>query len=274
MTTLQNSTADLEAYFQRIGYSGPRTASPEVLHAIHLLHPQRIPFENLDPFLKRAVHLDLPSLERKLVRSGRGGYCFEQNLLFQAVLRSLGFRVTGLAARVLWNAPPGAVRPRGHMLLRIDIGDTVYVADVGFGGLTLTAPLRLTTGVEQPTPHETFRLVQVDSDFLMEARVRDSWKALYRFDLQPQWLPDYEVTNWYLSNHPQSHFVNGLLLARVAGDRRYALLDNRLSIHPLCGESEHRLLGSVAELRSVLEQAFGLTLVHLPDLDQALERMI
>ncbi len=247
---------DLEAYLRRIGYSGPRQATLDTLRAIHARHPQAIAFENLDPFLHRPVRLDLASLERKLVREGRGGYCFEHNLLLAAVLRSLGFGVTGLAARVLWNAPQGAVRPRGHMLLAIELGGESYLADVGFGGLTLTAPLRLVTGIEQPTPHEPFRLIAEDGLFVLQALLRGEWRPLYRFDMQPQATIDYEVANWFLSTHPESHFVTGLMAARVGADRRCALANRQLSIHPLRGATEHRELASVAELRGVLEEIF------------------
>src|SRR5262249_9083895 len=154
------------------------------------------------------------------------------------------FRVTGLAARVMWNVPDGVVRARSHMLLKIDgIDGAIYIADVGFGGLTLTAPLRLVTNVEQPTPHETFRLVESDEEtFILQALVRDAWKPLYSFDLQPQLLVDYEVSNWHLSTHPDSPFVNNLMTARVTPSRRYGLFNNRLSIHHLHGESEQATL--------------------------------
>ncbi len=96
---------DLGAYFKRIGYDGPRTNTLETLRALHLLHPQAIPFENLDPLLKRPVKLDLPSLEAKLVAGGRGGYCFEQDLLFAQVLSALGFKVQeGTGPRALERA--------------------------------------------------------------------------------------------------------------------------------------------------------------------------
>src|SRR5471032_2344964 len=98
---------DLDAYFARIGYDGPRMATLETLRALHRLQPQVIAFENLDPLLGRPVRLDASSLEQKLVHGGRGGYCFEQNLLFAHALRAIGFKVTELAARVLWNVPAG-----------------------------------------------------------------------------------------------------------------------------------------------------------------------
>lgn len=265
---------DLEAYFRRIGYAGARSATLETLRALHAHHAQAIPFENLNPFLRLPVPLDPAALERKLVREARGGYCFEQNLLFADVLRSLQFRVTGLAARVLWNAPENAVPPRGHMLLRIDLEEGVYIADVGFGGLTLTAPLRLEAGLEQETPHEPFRLLAVDEAYVIEAKIREEWKSLYRFDLHAQLLPDYEVTNWYLANHPDSRFVRNLIAGRPAPGRRYALLNGELAVHHHGGISERHTLASVAELRTVLEDYFVIRLPDVPQLDAALDRAL
>ncbi|HEY0342089.1 MAG TPA: arylamine N-acetyltransferase, partial [Steroidobacteraceae bacterium] len=135
---------DVDSYFQRIGYAGSRDPTLETLAALHLHHPQVIPFETLDPLLKRPVPLDTAALENKLLFGGRGGWCFLHNLLLSRVLQAIGFRVTGLAARVTWNAPDDLVRARSHMLLRIDgLEGGPHIADVGFGGLTLTGPLRL-----------------------------------------------------------------------------------------------------------------------------------
>jgi len=267
-------SVDLESYFRRIAYKGPRTATLETLRAIHLLHPQAIAFENLDPLLKRPISLEPQTLEQKLLHSGRGGWCFEQNGLFADALEALDFRVTRLAARVMWNAPVGApVRPRTHMLLRIDgIDGAPYIADVGFGGLTLTGPLRLAPNVEQATPHESFRLVETSEGYVLEALIRRSWKPLYSFDLQPQKLPDYEVWNWYLENHAASPFVNNLMAARVSPERRYALLNNKLSVHPLDGESAQTTLTSPGELRTTLERTFAIRLPDDPGLDVLLAR--
>jgi N-hydroxyarylamine O-acetyltransferase len=93
----------------------------QVLQAIHYQHARTIAFENLDSFLKQPVCLDIASLQQKLIHEGRGGYCFEQNLLLRSVLVALGFQVTSLAVRVLWNLPAGTITPRSHMLLRVDI---------------------------------------------------------------------------------------------------------------------------------------------------------
>jgi N-hydroxyarylamine O-acetyltransferase len=264
---------DIDAYFRRIGYEGDRTPSLETLRALHVRHPEAIPFENLDPLLKRPVLLDAASLERKLVREGRGGYCYEHNLLFGEVLKALGFSVTGLAARVVWNAPEGAIAPRTHMLLLVDVEGAPYVADVGFGGQVLTGPLRLEPDVEQATPHEPFRLVGDGGPFVMQSKICNAWAPLYRFDLQEQFPPDYEVANWYVSTHPASIFINSLLAARTTSDRRYTLLNNHMAVHHLHGGTEKRTLADVAAIREALQNEFRLTLPDAPGLDEALTQL-
>ena len=265
---------DLDAYFQRIGYIGDRTATLKTLQSIHQHHAQAIAFENLNPFLKQPVPLDLKSLQQKLIHEGRGGYCFEQNRLLGSVLIAVGFQVTNLAARVLWNLPEGTITPRSHMLLQVDIDGEKYIADVGFGGLTLTAPLSLTPDIEQSTPHEPFRLLVNDHTYIMQAYIGQEWKSLYRFELQEQQLPDYEVSNWYVCTHPNSLFVTTLIAARPDADCRYALRNNELTTHHLDGQTERRVLSTVTELRSVLEDVFHLKLPAIANLDSALQQVV
>jgi N-hydroxyarylamine O-acetyltransferase len=264
---------DLDAYFQRIGYKGTRTPTLETLRAIHVRHTETIAFENLNPLLGWPVPLDPASLQQKMVRDGRGGYCFEHNILFKHALDALRFRVTGLAARVLWGAAENTVTARTHMLLHVDLDGQPYTVDVGFGGVTLTGPLRLETDIEQATPHEPFRLLKANDEFIEQVNIRGDWVSLYRFNLQENLLPDYEVTNWYLSNHPGSRFVTGLLAARPAPDRRYALMNNQFAVHHLNGHTERRLLANADEMRETLEGAFRLTLPDTPDLDELLARL-
>ncbi len=274
MEEVTETAVDLDAYFSRIGYLGGRTPTLEALETIVARHTEAIPFENLNPLLRLPVRLDLASLEEKMVRGGRGGYCFEQNLLLKSVLNALGYRVTGLAARVLWNAPEGVITPRTHMLLLVDMGEPAFIVDAGFGGLTLTGVLRLEPDTEQPTPHEPFRLVRAGEEFIMQATVGNVWKPLYRFALQPQFLPDYEIANWYLLNHPNSRFIHGLIASRPARDRRYTLHNNEFAVHHLGGKTERQILSTVAEIREALRDAFRLTPPGAPELDVALDRLI
>jgi N-hydroxyarylamine O-acetyltransferase len=266
--------ANLAAYLRRIGYEGNTAPTLATLRAIHYGHATSIAFENLTPLLRQPVRLDLPTLLEKLVYGGRGGWCFEQNLLLSYALRALGFRVSGLAARVRWNVPDEVVTARGHMLLRVELDEGTYVADVGFGGLTLTAPLRLAPGQTQKTPHEPFRLVEHGTGYAMEAQLGEEWRSLYTFDLQEQHQVDYEVSNWYLATNPRSHFLSSLIAARPDAGRRYALRNNQLSIHHRDGQSERRTLMSVAELCAVLERDFRLSLPEGPGLENALAPLV
>ncbi|HVY65454.1 MAG TPA: arylamine N-acetyltransferase [Gammaproteobacteria bacterium] len=260
---------DLDAYFARIGYQGPWTPTLDTLRALQAQHPLAIPFENLDSLAGRGVCLDSESLQQKLVRTSRGGYCFEQNLLFSHVLRALGFSVTALAARVVWDRPADEVRARTHMLLLVDLDGERYLCDVGFGGLTPTAPLKLAPGLEQPTPHETFRVLAEAPEFVVQARAGSAWKPLYRFDLQPQELVDIELLNFYVAGHADSPMLGRLIAARVAPDRRYGLRNGLLSVHHLDGRHEQQRLTTVGELRDVLTRIFGIAVPADAGLDAA-----
>ena len=265
---------DLDAYLHRIGYTGDRAPTLETLKAIHFRHTAALPFENLDPFLRRPVRLDTASLQQKMVRGGRGGYCYEQNLLLMHALNALGFQAGSLAARVMWNAAvTSTMPPRTHMLLLLDVEGRPHIADAGFGVMTLTGPLRLEADIEQPTPHEPYRLKQAGEEYRLEARMRGEWKPLYRFGLQEQPLPDIEIYSWYVSNHPESKFVTGLMVARAAEDCRYTLLNNEFAVHRLNGTSERRVLGSAAELREVLTGPLRVKLPEGPEIDTALSRL-
>jgi N-hydroxyarylamine O-acetyltransferase len=267
------SEFDLDAYLARISYAGPRKPTIDTLEALHALHPAAIPFENLNPLLGWPVSLDLDSLQKKLVAERRGGWCFEQNTLFRHALETLGFSTTNLGARVVWNAPPGnPIGPRSHMLLRVDIGGSPYIADVGFGGNVLTSPLKLEPHTVQDTQHEAHRLLPLESGFVLEFSLDGEWKPLYRFTMEPQFPSDYELSNWYLCNHPKSMFRQHLIGARAMADRRYALRNNTLSIHRK-GQTEKQTLGDAATLRSSLETDFGLQLPDSPELSEMLERV-
>lgn len=264
----------LDEYFRRVGYDGTGAATLESLRRLHGLHSQAIPFENLSPFLGEAVRLDPESLEEKLVRRGRGGWCFEQNIFFSHVLRGMGFELKTLAARVRWNVPAGVTTARSHMLILVTIDGERYIADVGFGGLTLTAPLRLQPDVEQPTMHEPHRLIASGGGFILEARIAGEWQALYIFDLHEHLQADYEVSNWYLAHFPQSQFVTGIIAARADVECRHALRNARYSIHHAGGETQRMHLGSVAELKAVLQGPLRIALPLHPDLDARLQKVI
>jgi N-hydroxyarylamine O-acetyltransferase len=251
---------DLEAYLRRVGHAGPREPTHAVLSALVLRHTLSIPFENLDPFLGRRPSLELAEVERKLVHGGRGGWCFEQNLLFGNALRALGFEVTDLAARVLWGRPVDAITARTHRMLVVRIAGQDWLADVGFGGQMLTGVLDLHSEAQQQTPHEPFRLRRVSDERVLESLIHGEWKPLCRFDLQCQQPIDFEAANWWLTQDPASHFTQGLVVSRVAQDGRHTLRGRELAFHRLGGETTRRELQDVPEVLAALREVFGLRL--------------
>jgi N-hydroxyarylamine O-acetyltransferase len=183
---------ELDAYLARIGYEGAREPSLTSLRAIVAAHSAALPFENIDLLLRRGVRLDIGSVQRKLVRRRRGGYCFEQNTLLAAALRALGFSLVTLVARVVRGLPESAMTRRAHELLQLDLPEGPCIADAGCGNLTPTAPLALRPGEEQATPSETFRLMPHGSELVLLARFGDRWDGVYRFPLDPRAGDDQE----------------------------------------------------------------------------------
>jgi N-hydroxyarylamine O-acetyltransferase len=135
------------------------------------------------------------------------------------------------------------------------------VADVGFGGMTMSAPLALQAHSPQPTPHESFRLVAAPGEaYDVQAEVGGQWLPLYRFDLSPQLPVDYEPANWFVATHPSSPFPSHLMGARAEPHRRLALFDTRFTVRERGKPPVERTLASLDQLAEVLTEEFGLTL--------------
>jgi len=247
---------DLGAYLRRIGYGGAREPTLPALQALHLAHATHIPFENLDILLGRPIRLDLESLQAKLVAGGRGGYCFEQNTLFAAVLRALGFEVTLLAARVRFGA--NRLLPRTHMTLSVRIDNTAWLADVGFGAEGLLLPIRFGDGAEFRQFAWTYRLAEEGGQWVLQSQRDEAWVDLYAFTLEPQLAVDFEVANHYVSTHPQSRFVQSLTAQRVGPEARHTLVNRDYSVDRGTETSRHTLRDD-EELLELLAGTFGLS---------------
>jgi len=264
--------ANIDAWFERIGFAGSIAPSLETLGQLVQMHLSAIPFENLDPLMGAPVRLELANLQQKLLFDRRGGYCLEHNLLMKAMLEELDFPVKLHAATVLWGQAEPVDAPPTHVLLTVDIAGASYLVDVGFGGQTPTAPLRLRADVEQATPHEPYRLSEADGLWRLETRIGEEWRPLYAFTTAE---PDAEALvrmNEIVSSSPT--FRDRLVAARAEKGRRLALGNLRFNIHVTGGESETRLLGSVAELREVLSGPFGIALPNDERLEVALQKIV
>ena len=252
---LQPDALDLEGYLERIGYSGNQQPVHAVLEAIHLAHATHIPFENLDILLQRPIRLDLASLQAKLVSGGRGGYCFEQNLLFSAVLQRLGFSVTQLAARVLYRSR--RKHPRTHMLLLVDVEGATWLADVGFGLEGLLLPVPFGSQREARQFGWTYRVVEANGEWTLQSSRNGSWMDLYSFSLEPCLAVDFEPANHYSATHPGSRFVRTLAVQLPAPEVRY-MLRNRELVLDRGATVTRRMLADDDELLAVLAETFGL----------------
>lgn len=256
-------TLDLAGYFDRIDYRGPADPTFEVLQDLITAHTRSIPFENLDPVLGVPVDdLSAAALTDKLVHRRRGGYCYEQNGLMGYVLAEIGFRVRRLAGRVIWLLGPDAPLPaRTHTVLAVRFpgAQATYLVDVGFGGQTPTSPIRFGIGGAQQTTREPYRLEDRRDGLVLQAEVRGDWQDLYEFTTRTQPEIDLTVGSWYVSTHPKSHFVTGLLAAMVTDDARYNLSGRNLAIHR-DGGTEKILLDGAAAVLDTLKDRFGVNI--------------
>jgi N-hydroxyarylamine O-acetyltransferase len=248
---------NVQAYLDRIKYRGPTEPTIETLRAVHRSHLESVPFENLDISLSRQIVLDEDRILRKVVQEHRGGFCYELNSAFAALLRALGYEVTLLSARVI--RADGRDSPEfDHLALRIDL-EQAWLADVGFGDLFLE-PLLLQPAVKQKQEVDTFRIVERGPSLDVEKQRADSsWNGVYRFSLMPRTLQDFTAMCHFHQTSPDSHFTQNRICSIAIPDGRITLSDLKL-ITTKDGTREERMLVSEGERRAVLEQYFGIAL--------------
>ena len=250
-------TFDLQAYLSRVGFAGTPRPDLTTLRDLHVAHLSAIPFENVDVRLGRPILLDTGHLQEKLIQRRRGGYCFEQNTLFATVLRTIGFRVTTLEARV---RPPGAMAPlpRTHMVLAVEADGCRWLADVGFGGDGPLHPVPFESHV--PNPVEADHALTIESEGVHVLRIRtvDGWRDLYAFTLTPALPVDFVVANHFTSTWPASPFVNTLTIQRSTPLLRH-VLRGRTYTERLGTEERSREVTN-DEITELVTKVFGLDL--------------
>ncbi len=251
------NAVDLDAYCHRVGYHGPREATLAVLRALHRLHPAAIPFETLDVRLGLGVELDPAIVDAKLIHGRRGGYCFEQNTLFLRVLRGLGFDAEPLLGRSRWGRPLTSFQPRTHMAVRVRLEGEAWLADVGFGGSMLTAPLRLNRRGAQRTRHEPARLTPAGDELRLERLIGGAWTTVYDLCLVSQEPVDLLAANWLICTHPDSPFRHRLVVSQASDEERRVLVDARLTIRRADGGAKHQDLDADG-IAQCLAEDFGL----------------
>jgi N-hydroxyarylamine O-acetyltransferase len=248
---------NLAGYLDRIGYTGPKQPSPETLRELHRAHLFTVPFENLDIHLGRKIVCKEEAFLRKIVERHRGGFCYEMNGAFAALLRGIGFQVTLLSARV--PREDGSQSPEfDHLTLQVDL-DEPWLVDVGFGDSFLD-PLRLKVGEEQMQDGRNFRIVEGNGSLHVERAEADgSWKSEYSFTLAPRRLDDFAAMCDYHQTSPESPFTRKSVCSKATPEGRITLSERKL-IFTRKNARDERLLGSEEEWRAALRECFGVVL--------------
>jgi N-hydroxyarylamine O-acetyltransferase len=247
---------NLFAYFSRIGYTGPRDPSLATLSALHRAHLFAVPFENLDIHLGRRIDLDEEAIFEKIVARRRGGFCYEQNGLFAAVLRALGFEVTLLEARVSRGDGTFGIR-FDHLTLVVQLADR-WLADVGFGDSFLD-PLRLDDPGDQTQENGTFRVRHDGTQGVYARRVDGAWRDEYQFFLTPRQLADFAPGCHYHQTSPLSSFTRKRVCSLAAPEGRITLSDRKL-ITTRNGQRDERDLPDEDAFHAALREHFGIEL--------------
>jgi N-hydroxyarylamine O-acetyltransferase len=258
------SEFDLDAYFERIGWTGSAAPTLQNLCGVVTAHMRQIPFDNLDVLLGRPPRLDLGSLQAKLVRAGRGGYCFEHMTLFGSALEAMEFEVASHSARVVWNSSLRQAA-RQHMFVTVSLGDAVYVLDPGFGGPAPTAPVLLTEGGPDGPAGASHWMHREGDYWALRHRHAGQGEALWMSTLERDQPIDFEMANYFVSTHPRSLFTNNLMMSRFTPDGRIGVRNRNASIKHGAQTSSFEI-ADLAALRAFLFEHFGLDLPEVETL--------
>ena len=247
---------DVRPYLARIAYNGSMVPNATTLRGLHRAHMMTVPFENLDIARGREIVCDEERFLQKIVEQRRGGFCYEMNGAFAALLRGLGFKVTLFSARV--PRADGSPGPEfDHLTLRVDL-ESPWLADVGFGDSFLE-PLRLELGTEQAQDGGSFRIVEEGGSLHVERVDADGgWKREYSFSLTPRQLGDFAAMCHYHQTSPESPFTHKSICSRATPDGRITLAERKLIITRNGHRSEAALTD--AEYERTLRQEFGIWL--------------
>jgi N-hydroxyarylamine O-acetyltransferase len=245
------------AYLERIDYRGPLDPTAETLRRLQVAHLLRVPFENLSIHAGEPILLDDDALFDKIVVRRRGGFCYELNGLFAALLRALGFRVEMLSARVMGQA--GEFGPEfDHMALLVSLAER-WLVDVGFGD-SFVEPLLLDERAEQAQGGRAYRIDE-DGDrlTLMRRDVGGAWSAQYRFGLRPHEYADYAGMCHHHQTSPESHFTRRRVCSRLTAEGRVTISQMRL-ITTRGDARDERELASEEEYAAALREHFGIVM--------------
>ena len=253
------SNDQVSAYLARIG-GARRPPSAESLRDLHLRHLRTVPFENLDIHLDRRISLLVPDLYAKVVDDSRGGFCYELNGLFAALLRGLGYHVTMYACRVRTSRGWGPLFDHLALSVAAPGASQRWLADVGFGRHS-AYPLRLDVAGDQHDPNGVFRLDQRECG---DIEVLLDGTAQYRIETRPRVLADFDPTCWWQQSWPGSHFRAGPVCSRLTDSGGMITLADHVLISTEGGERIETALASDQDVLAAYRVHFGMILERVP----------
>ena len=249
---------DIRAYLERLNYTGPLAPSAETLCLLQVAHLRTVPFENLSIHSGEPIVLDDDALFEKIVSRRRGGFCYELNGLFAALLRALGFDVAMLSAQVA-NAEGMFGREFAHMTLMVTLAER-WLVDVGFGDSFLE-PLRLDEESPQVQGNNAYRIVREDESLVLKRQSSEGvWNSQYRFTLKSFEYSDYADMCRYHQTSPESHFTKARICSRATDGGRISLSDLRFITTSADGERQEQILTYQEEYATILRDHFGIVM--------------
>lgn len=247
----------LQAYLERIGYKGAIEPTIDNLRAIHRAHMMSVPFENLDIHVGRWIVLDEDRLFHKIVNERRGGFCFEQNGLFYAMLREMGYDVIRLEANVCGDDGNYGI-PMNHMALLVTIDGKRWIADVGFGD-SFTEPLEIDRYDPQQIGEEQFKIEHDGTVGYYWYLDNSNWEIQYRFFFEAHGLDDYSEACHYMQTSPKTHFTQKRVCSKATPEGRISLSELRL-IERVGGVRNENVVADEDDFETILWDQFGIDL--------------
>ena len=252
------SFLNFKAYLKRINYHGSLAPTADTLRDLQVAHLLAVPFENLSIHARQPIILEDKALFTKIVENRRGGFCYEANGLFAALLRALGFDVRMLSAGVA-NAEGEFGPDFDHMALMVSL-EQRWLVDVGFGD-SFREPLLLDERGEQAQGNRAYRILSDGTHLILTQRDEgDEWKAQYRFTLQAHTYADYAEMCRYHQTSSQSHFTRARVCSRATLEGRITLSEMRFITTSESGGRQERALTSEEEYAAILREQFGIVM--------------
>lgn len=249
---------DIESYLARIQYTGPLTVNADTLAALHEAHLMAVPFENLSIHLDEPIVLEDEALFNKVVGRNRGGFCYELNGLFAALLRGLGFQVVMLSANVSRGAET-YTPDHAHMALMVLLEER-WLVDVGFGD-NFRRPLRIDSSAEQWEEGASYTIIPENGFYILRERKEGGeWMTQYRFTLKSHQYADYAARCLFYQSSPESHFRSGRVCSRLTPDGRITVREMKFIRSWVDGRREESTLEDEAAFRRVLQEEFSIDL--------------